>query len=90
MEQLLDERDWWRRVDDEQHGVLCDYMHELSDEGARCVEYLALLCGALAHDRGLSPQDLEGMINGLAKAVYSELLAEHVAPLIRAAYQTVS
>lgn len=66
---LMDERDWWRRIDDEQHGALTEAVHELSDEAARTLQYLALLCGAIARDAGWDEDSAQALAASLRERV---------------------
>jgi hypothetical protein len=67
---LLGDDGWWRRFDDEDHGKLTSAAHELSDETARILEYLALLCGTLVHDSGWDEDAVRMLIAGIRERVY--------------------
>lgn len=49
---LMGNTDWWRRVEEEAYATLTDAAHDLSDEKARILQYVALLCGVIATTAG--------------------------------------
>ena len=86
---LLENDGWWRRVDDEDHGTLTSTAHELSDETARILEYLALLCGTLIHDSGWDEDAVKILIAGIWKCVYycPDIITDPVISLLLTGYR---
>jgi hypothetical protein len=86
---LMGQYDWWRRVEDETHGALSNLAHELSDETARLLEYLALLCGTLAYDVGWDARTLSALTDSIREQVRydSGLITKHVAALVLTGYR---
>lgn len=85
---LMAERDWWRRVDDDLHGALTDVAHELSDEAARTLQYLALLCGALACDAAWGEDEVNALATSIRERVTYDhgIVTDRAAALLRAGY----
>jgi hypothetical protein len=85
---LLENDGWWRRVDDEDHGKLTSAAHELSDETARMLEYLALLCGTLVHDSGWDEDAVKMLIVGIRERVCycPDIITDPVATLLLTGY----
>jgi hypothetical protein len=88
----MGQHDWWRRVEDETHGVLTNLAHELSDETALVLEYLALLCGALVHDAGWDEHALKALTDSMRERVPYDygLITTHVASLVLTGYRAGS
>jgi hypothetical protein len=86
---LLCNDGWWRRFDDEDHGKLTTAAHELSDETARILEYLALLCGALVHDSGWDEDAVRMLIAGIRERVYycPNIITDPVISLLLTGYR---
>lgn len=86
---LMGERDWWRRIDDETHDALTDAAHELSDEAARVMQYLALLCGALAHDAEWSEEDIEVLVSTVRERIAYDygIISNRVESLLLTGYR---
>jgi hypothetical protein len=85
---LMDERDWWRRVEEGRHHALTDAAHELSDETARTVQYLALLCGTLARDAGWGEDEVKVLATTVRERVAYDygIVTDHVAALLLTGY----
>ena len=85
---LMDERDWWRRVEEGTHHALTDAAHELSDETARTVQYLALLCGALARDAGWDEDQVKVLAITVRERVAYDygIVTDHVTALLLTGY----
>jgi len=81
---LLRDRNWWRRVEDETHLELTGAAHEISDETARALQYLALLCGALTHDAGWGEDEVTALAATIRRRVGYNLnsITNHVALLL--------
>jgi hypothetical protein len=88
---LTDERDWWRRVEERTHHALTDAAHELSDEAARTMQYLALLCGTLARDAGWGEDDVEVLAATVRERVAYDYgtITDHVAVLLLTGYREI-
>ena len=88
---LMDEREWWRRVEDGTHHRLTDAAHELSDEAARTMQYLALLCGTLARDAGWGEDDVEVLAASVRERVAYDygIITDHVAALLLTGYRGI-
>jgi hypothetical protein len=86
---LLGNDGWWRSFDDEDHGKLTSAAHELSDETARMLEYLTLLCGALAHDSGWDEDAVRILIAGIRERVYycPDIIIDPVVSLLLNGYR---
>jgi hypothetical protein len=86
---LLGDRQWWRLVDEATHYTLTDVAHECSDETARALQYLALLCGTLTRDAGWSEDALAALVDALNDPSVHTLpmITDQVARLMRAGYQ---
>jgi len=86
---LMDEPEWWRRVGEETHHTLTDTAHELSDETARTLQLLALLCGALTHDAGWSADDVQALIATVGERLpyVPTIITDEVAALLRTGYR---
>jgi hypothetical protein len=85
----MSERDWWRRIAEGTHDALTDAAHELSDEAARTMQYLALLCGSLARDAGWREDDVEGLAAAVRERVAYDYgtITDHIATLLRTGYR---
>ncbi len=85
---LSEDSGWWRRAEEETHHALTEAAHELSDEAARTIEYLALLCGALARDAGLDEDNVAALATSVRERVKYDhgIITGHMAPLMRAGY----
>jgi hypothetical protein len=86
---LMDESDWWRRVEEGTHHALTDAAHELSDETARTMQYLALLCGALARDAGWCEGDVKALATTVRERIAYDhgIVTNHVATLLLTGYR---
>jgi hypothetical protein len=86
---LMGQHDWWRRVEDETHGVLTNLAHELSDETARTLEFVALLCGTLARDAGWGESDIKALTTSIRERVPYDIgiITKHVASLVLTGYR---
>ena len=86
---LMGQHDWWRRVEDEIHAVLTDLAHDLSDETARTLEYLALLCGTLACDAGFDERNVKALTASIRERVAYDrgIITKHVASLVLTGYR---
>jgi hypothetical protein len=87
---LPHERDWWRRVEEGTHGALTAAAHELPDETARALEYLALLCGTLTHDAGWGEEEAKVLAATVHERVGYDLgiITDHVTALLLTGYRT--
>jgi hypothetical protein len=87
----MDERDWWRRVEEGTHHALTDAAHELSDESARTVQYLALLCGTLARDAGWDEDEVKVLATTVRERVAYDhgIVTDHVAALLLTGYRGI-
>ncbi len=85
---LMDDSGWWRRADDETHHRLTEAAHELSDEAARTIEYLALLCGVVARDAGWGEDDTAALAGSIRERVRYDhgVITDHAASLLLAGY----
>jgi hypothetical protein len=86
---FLGDREWWRLVDEATHYSLTDVAHECSDETARALQYLALLCGTLTRDAGWSEDAvaaLAGALNDPSVHTMS-MITDQIARLMHAGYQ---
>jgi hypothetical protein len=88
---LMDERDWWRRVEAGTHHALTDAAHELSDETARTMQYLALLCGALARDAGWGEDEVKVLATTVRERLAYDhgIVTDHVAALLLTGYRGI-
>jgi hypothetical protein len=88
---LMDERDWWRRVEEGTHHALTDAGHELSDETARTMQYLALLCGTLARDAGWGEDDVKALATTVRERIADDygIVTDHVAALLLTGYRGI-
>jgi hypothetical protein len=86
---LIGQQDWWRRVEDETHDALTNLAHELSDETARTLEYLALLCGALALDAGWDESGIKALTASIGERVPYDygIITKHVVSLVLTGYR---
>jgi hypothetical protein len=86
---LVAELDWWRRVKEETGDTLTGAAQELSDEAARTIEYLALLCGTLARDAGWGEDDVQALAASVRERVAYDygIITDPVAGLLLSAYR---
>ncbi len=86
---LMGNDGWWRRVEEAVHDTLTSTAHELPDETARILEYLALLFGALAHDQGLSEDDVRRLVAAIRERVVycPDIIIDPVVSLVLAGYR---
>ena len=88
---LMDEHDWWRRVEEGTHHALTDAAHELSDETARTVQNLALLCGTLARDAGWGEDEVKVLASTVRERITYDygIVTDHVAALLLTGYRGI-
>jgi len=88
---LMGDSGWWRRAGDETHHRLTEAAHELSDEAARTIEYLALLCGVVARDAGWDEDDVAALAASVRERVRYDhgIITDHAASLLLAGYRGV-
>jgi hypothetical protein len=87
----MDERDWWRRVEAGTHYALTDAAHELSDETARTMQYLALLCGTLARDAGWDEDEVKLLASTVRERITYDygIVTDRVAALLLTGYHGI-
>jgi hypothetical protein len=86
-------RQSFRHADIEEgtHHALTDAAHELSDETARTMQYLALLCGTLARDAGWDEDEVKVLATTVRECVaYDDGSgSDHVAALLLTGYHGI-
>ena len=88
---LMAERDWWHRVEEGIHHALTVAAHDLSDETARTVQNLALLCGTLARDAGWDEDEVKLLASTVRERITYDygIVTDHVAALLLTGYHGI-